>query len=278
MRFRWTTALLTLLVLMFAGLSSISAQDLDPDLTPNYGTLYFGSTSRIGTKDIVSGGDVSIDTFLNNATNCNGFATSSPDVVIEIMDDVESLTISFTADANQVGADTTMVVNTGLFWQCEDDVNGLNPQISFYDVSAGTTYYVWIGSYYEDEYLAGTLFAAVTQPEEPSVTYRYGVVCIRNQTLVPVIYTYRWGSGDWQTITLQPSTDRWHAYEYSSGTRSSAEFYIRFDENFTNAEYYREYLLERHASPSESCDPGHMYEFQFIDEAQTRMDLFDLEP
>lgn len=278
MRFRWITALLTLFVLMFAGLSSIAAQDLDPDLSPNYGTLYLGGTTRIGTVDLVSGGDVSIDSFLNNASDCNGWATSSPDVVIEITDDVESLAISFTADPNEVSADSTMVVNTGLMWLCEDDTNGLNPQITFNNVTAGTTYYVWVGSYHEGDYLAGELFAAATLPVEPDITYPYAVVCIKNFTLAPVIYSYHWGSDPWETVTLDPSTQRWHAFEYPSGSRSSQDFYIRFDENFTSYEYYREYVLERHAAPSQTCDLGHTYEFQFIDDEQTRMDLFDLEP
>ena len=60
--------------------------------------------------------------------------------------------------------DTTLVIHTANgHWSCDDDTNGLNPALVFYNAQAGA-YRIWIGSYAEDTFDESALYVSEAGP------------------------------------------------------------------------------------------------------------------
>ncbi|WP_421858093.1 peptidase S1 [Oceanicaulis sp.] len=118
-----------------AAIASTAAIAQDYSLNPTYGThsLNAGFLPDPAELPITAGG--SLDA---SSVGCAGAIANAPDA--RLMWGGGSMTIG--ANSN---ADTTLVINApDGQWYCSDDVNGLNPALSF---SAAGQYDVWVGVY-----------------------------------------------------------------------------------------------------------------------------------
>ena len=128
---------------------------------PRYGALTFvpGFTPAPFALDVVSGGDIAVKP-LALADNCLGYAAADPDVVVELAPGFERVTFLVAS-----AADTTLIINLpNGSWSCNDDTNGLNPALVYYQAAPGA-YQIWIGSYASDSYDQAALYVAETGPE-----------------------------------------------------------------------------------------------------------------
>jgi hypothetical protein len=118
-----------------AAIASTAAIAQDYSLNPTYGThsLNAGFLPDPAELQITAGG--SLDA---SSVGCAGAIANAPDA--RLMWGGGSMTIG--ANSN---SDTTLVINApDGQWYCSDDVNGLNPALSF---SAAGQYDVWVGVY-----------------------------------------------------------------------------------------------------------------------------------
>ena len=116
------------------------------------------------TIDVVSGGDVAVRP-LALGDNCLGYAAADPDFVVELAAAFERLTFLIAS-----AEDTTLIVNLpNGSWSCNDDTNGLNPALVYYNAPPGS-YQVWIGSYAAETFDDAVLYLAETGPESLPTT------------------------------------------------------------------------------------------------------------
>ena len=138
------------------------AQDgLNPAGEPRYGrqTIVPGFAPSPFTIDLVSGGDVAVKP-LALGDNCLGYAAADPDFVIDLAAGFARVTI-LVASAE----DTTLIVNLpNGSWSCNDDTNGLNPALVYYNAAPGR-YQIWIGSYAADTFDDAVFYITETGPE-----------------------------------------------------------------------------------------------------------------
>lgn len=90
----------------------------------------------------------------------------------------------------------------------------------------------------------------------------YAVLCIENNTGMKINYLYRWGSGSWNSASLNAGTVDTHSWKYGSGGAYSPNFEIKFDADLTSRTYFRAYDLDRYQSPNQSCRWGKSYAFE----------------
>lgn len=136
-------------------------EGLNPYGEARYGrqTLAPGFQPSPYTIDVVSGGDVAVKP-LALGDNCLGYAAADPDIVLELAADFERVTF-LSASA----ADTTLILNLpNGSWSCNDDTNGLNPALVYYNPAPGS-YQVWIGSYAAENFDDARLYLAESGPE-----------------------------------------------------------------------------------------------------------------
>ncbi len=153
--------LLLVLVLLQTGWMGQAQATLDPAGEARYGshTLAAGFTPDPFTLAVVSGGDVAVKA-LRLGDNCLGFAAADPDVEMMLDGARERITFLIAADD-----DTTLIINRpDGSWSCNDDTNGLNPALVFFDAAPGA-YQIWIGSYAAATYDDATLYVATAGPE-----------------------------------------------------------------------------------------------------------------
>lgn len=101
--------------------------------------------------NITSGGNLSVTT-MGYGAGCRGYATSTPDAIVNY-----SGSGSFLRFFVQAAGDTTLVINDARGnWHCNDDTVGTNPVVNITSPTAGQ-YDVWVGSYRSGEQIRGTL-------------------------------------------------------------------------------------------------------------------------
>ncbi len=263
-----TVVLFVIVAVMLLTATQAFAQELNPDLSPNYGTITVGSGDTYASASILSGGSRSISRHLSN---CRGYATHAPDIQVYISQNgYSAVTFNFTASSG----DTTMVVRApGNRWYCDDDSGGsLNPRV--YLTSPASGYYqVWIGSYSSGNNHRGTFSASLSG--SPVSSNRYGVVCIINETNTTINYDYRWGTESWTSTSVNSNNRRWHSWEYRSGSQSSPDFQVRFDNDMTSGINRITYTLSRNAMRTQSCDGARQYVFQYTRNNRNRIDLYN---
>jgi hypothetical protein len=140
--------------------------ELDFSLDTNFGSVALESGFRPDpyTVGVVSGGAVDV-AGLDLGSDCNGYATTAPDFEVELEDGSSMIRIFFVADES--GEDATLIVSDpDGDWVCNDDYGGADPLVEFAPAEEGI-YDIWVGSYSEEDLVAGTLY--VTELEyEPS--------------------------------------------------------------------------------------------------------------
>ncbi|WP_312134968.1 hypothetical protein WEU32_02830 [Brevundimonas sp. BH3] len=126
--------------LVLAPVATVQAQDWR-------GTPVFGQTRLSGgftpdpyTVQITAGG--TNDAGELGGGRCTGMIGNNPDYALRYSATDMPLYIRTTSDS-----DTTLVVRDPQgSWQCDDDTNGLNPELSFPRPQSGT-YHIWVGTY-----------------------------------------------------------------------------------------------------------------------------------
>lgn len=146
----------------------VAAQDgtLDPAANPNYGII--GLDPRFfelmdgapAVAAIVSGGDINVSSVL---PDCRGFATSSPDYILSVFGEMDTLRVFF----NSLGDTTLIIAQPDGSFVCSDDGDGLNPVIDLISPVEGE-YAVWVGSFSDSAFNAGYLFMTTDTTQGPS--------------------------------------------------------------------------------------------------------------
>jgi len=91
------------------------------------------------TASIYSGGSINAGNTIGGS--CTGMVANAPDY--EFTYAAGSFPLSFRV---QSGGDTTLVVNgPDGRWYCDDDTNGLNPELTWGNPGSGT-YDIWVGA------------------------------------------------------------------------------------------------------------------------------------
>lgn len=115
--------------------AAASAQNYS--LNPNFGTfsLNAGFLPDPYTVNVVAGGNINANRL---GSSCVGSISDAPDVRLNF----NGGRISIGAQSN---SDTTIVVNgPDGRWYCNDDFDGLNPQVT---LSGSGQYDIWVGTY-----------------------------------------------------------------------------------------------------------------------------------
>jgi hypothetical protein len=130
-------------------------EGLNPDAFATFGSVDLapGFTPDPNTVSLISGGANNAG-LLNLGDACIGYVATNPDYSVNLTSAMAQLIISFTAED---GGDSTLVVRgpAGNF-TCNDDTNGLNPEVTIANATAGE-YDIWVGSYAADISQTGTL-------------------------------------------------------------------------------------------------------------------------
>jgi hypothetical protein len=135
-----TTVLLTCLAALALPAGAAAAQDMSA--TPISGSVSrsYGFSPDPYTVNVTAGGSIQASSV---SSECSGTISNSPD-------------FEFTYSAgggyplvfrSSSSADTTLLINgPDGRWYCDDDTNGLDPEVRFIPAESGT-YDIWIGSY-----------------------------------------------------------------------------------------------------------------------------------
>lgn len=129
---------------------------LDFSFEPIYGDvdLTAGFLPHPYTVNMVAGGSQNVSYL---GSECIGFASSKPDYRLNWSGNSEILYIFFIASNEE--EDATIIVRApDGSWHCNDDAfeGTLDPGVLFNNPQNGQ-YNIWVGSYYENEYISGTL-------------------------------------------------------------------------------------------------------------------------
>lgn len=85
---------------------------------------------------------------------CVGFATGAPDLELAYGGGGSYLRIYFEPDNS---GDTALVINDpNGDWVCNDDFDGLNPGIEFFNPDGGV-YDIWVASFDSGDFVEGTI-------------------------------------------------------------------------------------------------------------------------
>jgi len=140
---------------------------LDPAMDPHYGgtELAAGFEPDLFEVEVLAGGSNRIHTL---PMECTGYVASAPDFRLDWSGETTQLHLFFEAFDNS--DDATMIVQgPGETWYCNDDGsgsrNGLNPAITLDNPAVGT-YFIWVGSFGEGDFIDGTLrFSEVSRDD-----------------------------------------------------------------------------------------------------------------
>ncbi len=153
--------ILLLALWLWLALTAGAQGELNAEGAPRYGShaLAPGFSPAPATFSALSGGDIDVKA-LRLGDNCLGYAASDPDFVIHLDGDFSRITFLVASDA-----DTTLVISLpDGSYACNDDANGLNPALVFFNPPPGA-YRVWIGSYAPDAFDESVLYVADAGPE-----------------------------------------------------------------------------------------------------------------
>lgn len=132
---------------------------LDFNDDPTYGLIELksGFAPSPHSVEVVSGGSIDVAA-VERGTDCLGYAAKAPDLSLSWSGSSSNLRVYYEAD--DPADDTVLIINTpDGQWICNDDAHEdtLNPQLNLSSFDDGR-YDIWVGSYYEDEFINGKLF------------------------------------------------------------------------------------------------------------------------
>jgi hypothetical protein len=144
------------LMILFVLPSFAMAQKKKLDYTkaPTYGEIKLDASfgQEAYNHEITSGGEIN-SSYLGEG--CSGYVSEGPDFRLQWSGSSSRLAIGFIADDSS--KDATILINLpNGNWLCNDDANGLNPEVILERPVAGQID-IWIGSYEEGKYITGKL-------------------------------------------------------------------------------------------------------------------------
>lgn len=87
-------------------------------------------------------------------------------------------------------------------------------------------------------------------------------ICVRNRINTNLVYTYRWGEGDWSKEQLEAGESMLYWYTLDAGHPAEPPFYIEYDDSFEDGYTPQRYELKRQAvSLPATCDTARQYTF-----------------
>ncbi len=135
-----TTVLLTCLAALALPAGTAAAQDMSARPVSGSVSRSYGFQPDPYTVNVTAGGSIQASTV---GSECSGTISNAPDFEFTYAAG-GGFPLVFRSSSS---ADTTLVVNgPDGRWYCDDDTNGLDPEIRFIPAESGT-YDVWIGSY-----------------------------------------------------------------------------------------------------------------------------------
>lgn len=156
-----------------------SADTLNWDLDPQFGgtELVAGFLPDPFWVDIMAGGPVDMSSV---GSQCWGYAGTEPDYRLFFEPGDAPLTVYAMSEA-----DTTIAIaDPDGNWFCNDDTNGLNPQITF-DAPLDGQYDIWVGTYGDIGEQAATLF--ITELGGPADTDGPGIPDMTTNVVDPAL-------------------------------------------------------------------------------------------
>jgi len=198
---------------------------LDWTLTPNFGEIELetGFLPDPHAIQIASGGTVDVNAVM---PDCRGYATASPDLNLRWTGNNGSLRIFFVPDDGT--SDTTLIINdASANWLCNDDAYSFNPGIDIEEAASGL-YSIWVGSYFSDEVVPGTLY--ITELDITPDTLGGAVeppVAVEGtgQWAISATASSEYGTSDWTAMqaTGEPDTAECGDYGTAWATAGSDE-------------------------------------------------------
>ncbi|MFK8186200.1 MAG: hypothetical protein AB8B99_22725 [Phormidesmis sp.] len=89
-----------------------------------------------------------------------------------------------------------------------------------------------------------------------------GAICLQNPTSYKLYYKYRWGSGQWESDSLDAGSSSRYWWNYSAGSQTSPTFQIEFDNSMSKGYTPSSYNLSRNiVSQRFSCSDAKRYAF-----------------
>jgi len=113
--------------------------------------------------------------------------------------------------------------------------------------------------------LALTVAATLGLSGTAKADNHYAVVGLRNDTNVPLNFTYRWGDhGEWKERTIPAGGRMWFSwtYDYPNENRSPW-LYIKVDEDLSDNDSFATYRLRAAAAVGQSYDQGKKHAFRY---------------
>jgi serine protease Do len=139
---------------------------LEPNQPARYGEIEVSSGFAPDPMPltVTSGGPIDVR-YLGD--ECRGFAEPNPDYQVHYVSGAMSmLRFYFVADGGSY--DTALIINdaTGQ-WHCNDDSYGTSSPTIDFSPPDGGYYDIWVGSYYADSFISGTLYITELDSNHP---------------------------------------------------------------------------------------------------------------
>jgi hypothetical protein len=158
------------------------------------------------------------------------------------------------------------------YWDMYDACSNAYPS-AFHTLQREACYEIAYDYWYAVHKMGGDAYREAQTEARSASTTSYGLLCLRNRTDWDIKYSYRWGESEWQSRTVSAGHSRSHWWNYAPGSHSSPNFEIRFDADFTNSTYYKQYDLVRYRAADTDCWDGKVYEFKKV--GNRAIDLYD---
>lgn len=130
----------------------------NPTLAPAFGEANLQAGFPAATHDIPAGGTIDASTL---GDGCYGYIAEAPDYAVNFQNIAGLLPLVFGVTSE---GDTTLVVmDPAGNWLCNDDTNGLNPEVRVQSPPPGR-YLIWLGNFAAD----GTTVPAILSISTPT--------------------------------------------------------------------------------------------------------------
>ncbi len=94
--------------------------------------------------------------------------------------------------------------------------------------------------------------AALALPGESLAAEPYGCACLHNNLGSKVNYRFKWGSGDWKNVSLNPGGAEWMCWTYKDSPKSP-ELEFQLDVDMTSAAKFETFSIKRVHAKDKSC-------------------------
>jgi hypothetical protein len=102
--------------------------------------------------------------------------------------------------------------------------------------------------------LAGAASLAVSAPAMAQNTAAaYGCACLHNNTQSQIKYRYKWGEGEWKSVTMKPAGGaQWMCWRYKDAPKSP-DLTFELDVDLTSANKWKAFAIKRVQAKDTGC-------------------------